>query len=225
MNVEERQLIADVFAQLRDAGRGPKDQDADRFIQDLVRQLPDAPYFLTQSVIVQQQALEQADAQISSRRPFAKRRTPIVHRAAVSSVAYAFQTPAAALLQRAMIDPSSKARVLGALILRPLQRQRKAAFFRRHSPPRRAWPAVCSWPIASGICSEASAVDPALARIRPLSALMSKPPSIALKMTRKMHRMMRQKPARISPPTTPPSTTCRTHKTIQAMQVGLMTAA
>jgi hypothetical protein len=64
MNVEERQLIADVFAQLRDAGRGPKDQDADRLIQDLVRQLPDAAYFLTQSVIVQQQALEQADAQI-----------------------------------------------------------------------------------------------------------------------------------------------------------------
>jgi uncharacterized protein len=64
MNAQERQLIADVFAGLRDAGRGPKDQDADAFIRDLVRQFPDAPYFLTQSVIVQQQALEQADARI-----------------------------------------------------------------------------------------------------------------------------------------------------------------
>ena len=64
MNAEERQLIADVFTGLRNAGRGPKDQDADVFIRDLVRQFPGAPYFLTQSVIVQRQALEQADARI-----------------------------------------------------------------------------------------------------------------------------------------------------------------
>ena len=64
MNAEERQLIADVFARLRDAGRGPKDQDADGFIRDMVRQFPDAPYFLTQSVIVQEQALEQANSRI-----------------------------------------------------------------------------------------------------------------------------------------------------------------
>ena len=65
MNAQERQLIADMFARLRDAGRGPKDQDADMFIRDMVRQFPDAPYYLTQSVIVQQQALEQADARVT----------------------------------------------------------------------------------------------------------------------------------------------------------------
>jgi hypothetical protein len=64
MNADEKQLIADVFARLRNA-QGPKDQDADMLIRDLVRQFPDAPYYLTQSVIVQQQALEQADARIS----------------------------------------------------------------------------------------------------------------------------------------------------------------
>jgi hypothetical protein len=64
MNPQEKQLISDVFTRLRDAGRDPKDQDAEIFIRDLVRQFPDAPYFLTQSVIVQQQALEQADARV-----------------------------------------------------------------------------------------------------------------------------------------------------------------
>lgn len=64
MNAQEKQLISDVFTRLRDAGRDPKDQDAEIFIRDLVRQFPDAPYYLTQSVIVQQQALEQADARV-----------------------------------------------------------------------------------------------------------------------------------------------------------------
>jgi hypothetical protein len=64
MNAQEKQLISDVFARLRDAGRDPKDQDAEMLIRDLVRQFPDAPYYLTQSVIVQQQALEQADARV-----------------------------------------------------------------------------------------------------------------------------------------------------------------
>jgi len=64
MDADEKQLIADVFARLRKA-QGPKDQDADMLIRDLVRQFPDAPYYLTQSVIVQQQALEQADARVS----------------------------------------------------------------------------------------------------------------------------------------------------------------
>jgi hypothetical protein len=64
MNADEKQLIADVFARLQNAQR-PKDQDADMFIRDLVRQFPDAPYYLTQSVIIQQQALQQADARVS----------------------------------------------------------------------------------------------------------------------------------------------------------------
>lgn len=63
MNAQEKQLIADVFARLQNA-QGPKDQDADMLIRDLVRQFPDAPYYLTQSVIVQQQALEQADTRL-----------------------------------------------------------------------------------------------------------------------------------------------------------------
>jgi hypothetical protein len=41
-----------------------KDEDAGRLIRDLVSRFPDAPYYLTQSVLVQQQALDRADARI-----------------------------------------------------------------------------------------------------------------------------------------------------------------
>jgi uncharacterized protein len=65
MNLDERQLIANVFDRLRSVGGGPKDRDADQFIKDLVRQFPDAPYYLVQSVLVQEQGFNQADARIA----------------------------------------------------------------------------------------------------------------------------------------------------------------
>jgi hypothetical protein len=65
MNTDERELIANVFDRLRSARSTPKDRDADQLIRDLVRQVPDAPYYLVQSVIVQEQGLEQAAARIA----------------------------------------------------------------------------------------------------------------------------------------------------------------
>ncbi|WP_045836514.1 DUF2076 domain-containing protein [Hyphomicrobium sp. 99] len=64
MNAEEKQLIEDLFARLRNFDGGDKDLEAQALIQDLVRRSPDAPYYLAQTVIVQQQAVERAEARI-----------------------------------------------------------------------------------------------------------------------------------------------------------------
>lgn len=64
MNAEEKQLIEDLFARLRNFDGGEKDPEAEALIQDLVRRSPDAPYYLAQTVIVQQQALERAEARM-----------------------------------------------------------------------------------------------------------------------------------------------------------------
>ncbi len=64
MNAEEKQLIEDLFARLRNFDGGDKDLEAQALIQDLIRRSPDAPYYLAQTVIVQQQAVERAEARI-----------------------------------------------------------------------------------------------------------------------------------------------------------------
>ncbi|HET6387836.1 DUF2076 domain-containing protein [Hyphomicrobium sp.] len=64
MNAEEKQLIEDLFARLRNFGGVEKDPEALMLIQDLVRRSPDAPYYLAQTVIVQQQAVERAEVRI-----------------------------------------------------------------------------------------------------------------------------------------------------------------
>jgi uncharacterized protein len=64
MNAQEKQLIEDLFARLRNFDGGEKDQEAEWLIQDLIRRSPDAPYYLAQTVIVQQQALERAEARM-----------------------------------------------------------------------------------------------------------------------------------------------------------------
>jgi uncharacterized protein len=64
MDREEQQLIEDLFARLRNYSGGDKDPDAERLIADLVRRSPDAPYYLAQTVIIQQQALERAEARM-----------------------------------------------------------------------------------------------------------------------------------------------------------------
>lgn len=64
MTPEERELIAGLFDRLQKLGGVAKDRDADQLIRDGVRQVPDAPYLLVQSVLVQEQALQQADARI-----------------------------------------------------------------------------------------------------------------------------------------------------------------
>ena len=73
MNSEERQMIANLFERLRTLESTPKDPEADQFIRDMIRQFPDAPYFLVQSVLVQEQALRNADARIRALEEAARR--------------------------------------------------------------------------------------------------------------------------------------------------------
>jgi hypothetical protein len=65
MTPEERQLIAGLFDRMRQFGTPEKDHEADALIRQSVRQLPDAPYVLVQSVLVQEHALQQAEQRIS----------------------------------------------------------------------------------------------------------------------------------------------------------------
>lgn len=64
MNSEERQLISGLFDRMRDFGSVEKDRDAEALIRESVRQIPDAPYMLVQSVLVQEQTLQQAGQRI-----------------------------------------------------------------------------------------------------------------------------------------------------------------
>jgi hypothetical protein len=64
MTPEERQLISDLFDRMRSYGAPEKDREAEDLIYRSVRANPDAPYLLVQSVLVQEQALQQADERI-----------------------------------------------------------------------------------------------------------------------------------------------------------------
>ena len=64
MSPEERQMIAGLFERMRRFGAPEKDRDAEALIGQQIRALPDAPYMLVQSVLVQEQALENAQNHI-----------------------------------------------------------------------------------------------------------------------------------------------------------------
>ncbi|MEQ1713878.1 MAG: DUF2076 domain-containing protein [Hyphomicrobium sp.] len=64
MNSDERQLITDLFSRMQSHGLAEKDPQAAALIAERVRAMPDAPYMLVQSVLVQEMALQQADQRI-----------------------------------------------------------------------------------------------------------------------------------------------------------------
>jgi hypothetical protein len=64
MNADERQLITSLFERMRNYGAPEKDRDAEALINQQVRANPDATYMLVQSVLVQEQALEAANARV-----------------------------------------------------------------------------------------------------------------------------------------------------------------
>ncbi|MBM3551729.1 MAG: DUF2076 domain-containing protein [Alphaproteobacteria bacterium] len=64
MSPEERQLIAGLFERTKSAASAPRDQEAEAFIYDQIKAQPAAPYLLAQTVIVQEQALQGANARI-----------------------------------------------------------------------------------------------------------------------------------------------------------------
>ena len=64
MTPEERQLISGLFDRMKPAANQPRDREAEAFIADAVRSQPYAPYLLSQTVIVQDQALRAANDKI-----------------------------------------------------------------------------------------------------------------------------------------------------------------
>src|SRR5260370_41645472 len=69
MTPEERNLIIDLFDRLVTLEDAQRDPDAERLIRDGLRQAPNAPYALVQTVLVQDEALKRAHAPIPSLEP------------------------------------------------------------------------------------------------------------------------------------------------------------
>ncbi len=65
MQSQERELIEGLFGRLKGYESQPRDPEADRLIATLVTAQPGAPYLLTQTVLVQEQALKAAQARIA----------------------------------------------------------------------------------------------------------------------------------------------------------------
>ena len=65
MTPEERDLITTLLDRLRSTAGQPKDLEADRLIRQAVAQIPDAPYYLLQTVLIQDITLHQAEARIA----------------------------------------------------------------------------------------------------------------------------------------------------------------
>lgn len=68
MTPDERNLIAGLFDRLKsaDTSVGPKDREAEAFIQQNVASQPSAPYLLVQTVLVQEHALANAQTRIAA---------------------------------------------------------------------------------------------------------------------------------------------------------------
>jgi hypothetical protein len=64
MSPEERELLAGLFERIRGAANTPRDQEAESLIQDATKSQPYAPYYLAQTVLVQDQALQAANTRL-----------------------------------------------------------------------------------------------------------------------------------------------------------------
>lgn len=66
MDDNDRQAIEGLFGKLPhvESQSGPRDAEADAFIRDRVARQPGAPYFMAQTIVVQEQALDQAQRRI-----------------------------------------------------------------------------------------------------------------------------------------------------------------
>jgi uncharacterized protein len=64
MTPEERNLVIELFDRLATLEDAQRDPEAERLVRDGLRQAPNAPYALVQTVLVQDEALKRADARI-----------------------------------------------------------------------------------------------------------------------------------------------------------------
>jgi hypothetical protein len=68
MNATERELLDQLFGKISQiaAQSGPRDAAAEKLIDTYVRGVPHAAYYMAQLLIVQRQALRQAEARIAA---------------------------------------------------------------------------------------------------------------------------------------------------------------
>ncbi|MEN3262877.1 DUF2076 domain-containing protein [Sodalis endosymbiont of Spalangia cameroni] len=66
MQSEEQRLIDGLFQRLKQAEQraGPRDAEAERLIQDFIQQQPAAPYYMAQSMLIQEAALNRLNQQV-----------------------------------------------------------------------------------------------------------------------------------------------------------------
>lgn len=64
MTPEERKLVVELFDRLATLEDAQRDPEAERLVKDGLRQAPNAPYALVQTVLVQDEALRRANARI-----------------------------------------------------------------------------------------------------------------------------------------------------------------
>src|SRR5262245_57404559 len=64
MTPQERQLVADLFERLAELENEPRDAEAEQAIREGLGKAPHAIYALVQNVLVQDEALQEADARI-----------------------------------------------------------------------------------------------------------------------------------------------------------------
>jgi hypothetical protein len=64
MTPAERALVTELFDRLATLGNAPRDPEAESLIRDGLRRAPNAAYSLVQTMLVQDEALKQADARI-----------------------------------------------------------------------------------------------------------------------------------------------------------------
>jgi hypothetical protein len=71
MGRNDQQAIEDLFDKLADAEKqsGPRDREAEAFIRSAIGRQPNAPYYMAQTIIVQQQALDEARRRLGEDRP------------------------------------------------------------------------------------------------------------------------------------------------------------
>jgi hypothetical protein len=65
MEPQERDLLTTLLARLKSASSQPKDPEADTLIRQAVQAQPDAPYYLAQTVLIQDLSLHNAQNQIA----------------------------------------------------------------------------------------------------------------------------------------------------------------
>jgi hypothetical protein len=66
MTPQERDLLTNLVSRLRQSPSQQRDAEADQMINDVVRERPDTPYTLAQTVLIQDYALNQAQARIAA---------------------------------------------------------------------------------------------------------------------------------------------------------------